>query len=271
MKHNIYYTLLDFLQQAQLPLSYQHLIIKHLYHLDINALLLNEDLLDKTILDDFIKTYQKKSIPIPYLCGFCYFYNQEYSINQACLIPRIESECLVAYILNDLALNNQALTILDLCCGSGVLGISVYNHLTIKPQLICSDISNQALEICCKNLKKYHINAQVLQGDMLQPLFDNQLKPDVIIINPPYVPTSRILDYLVLQEPQNAIYSGVDGFDAYRVFFKQLSGLNHPCVIYGEIDPSQISLCQAQGINTFIKDIEGVKRFFKYNYEPQSN
>ena len=122
--------------------------------------------------------------PLQYLLGIAHFMDYTFYVNEHVLIPRNDTEVLVETadeLLkkwlsdNDLQkdeLNKtdfeQGIKVLDLCCGSGCIGISLkLYHKEIN--LVLSDYSKEALEVTKKNLAKYNVDAKVLCGDLLEP------------------------------------------------------------------------------------------------------
>ena len=87
--------------------------------------------------------------PMAYLIGNAYFYSNKFYVNNNVLIPRPESELIVEQGYKFIK-NTKNPKILDLCCGSGCIGISIYKKLRWKPQIVFSDISAKALRVCKK-------------------------------------------------------------------------------------------------------------------------
>ena len=259
--------LIKWLDDNNCPTSYATIIVHKLYNMTLAQFIVKHQELDHQPLLTLMKKYEKEHIPIPYLLNEEYFLNNFYYINQDVLIPRVESEELVMSVYNYIKDHYQVgdtIVVSDVCCGSGVLGISLKalaSEFNIK--LYSCDISAKALAVCHTNYQQHGIKGEILLGDLLMPLIDKHIEPDIIIINPPYVPTSRIVDDLVKQEPQIAIFSGEDGLDCYREFYQQLPQLNNRPIIFGEIDITQNqSIKQFSDNIKIIKDIGGVERFF---------
>ena len=111
--------------------------------------------------------------------------------------------------------------VLDLCCGSGAVGISIAK-ICDDVHVTGTDISEAAIAVAAANAKALHVKAEFLQGDLFDAL--NSRKPedrrfDMIVSNPPYIRTNMIA---VLQEeiknyePREALDGGRDGLDFYR-------------------------------------------------------
>ena len=154
--------------------------------------------------------------PLQYVLGNTEFFGYEFDVDQNVLIPRFETELLVDKLL---AYISQDSKVLDLCCGSGAIGI------TIKLQKGCdvtlTDLSEGAVAVTNKNAKKLDADVKVLHGDLFEKV---EGKFDLIVSNPPYIPTQDILglDSNVKDfEPTMALDGGQDGLDFYRAIVAQ--------------------------------------------------
>lgn len=163
--------------------------------------------------------------PLQYLLGYANFMDYTFFVDENVLIPRNDTEVLVecaGEILDALEKQeeNHTLQVLDLCCGSGCIGIS----LKLYHKSICltlSDYSDKALEVAKKNLDKYNLEAELVCGDLFQKITK---KPDMIVCNPPYI-ESQVIDTLMPEvkeyEPMMALDGGEDGLDYYRRIIKE--------------------------------------------------
>lgn len=115
------------------------------------------------------------------------------------------------------------LKILDLCTGSGAIGISIANNIS-GCKVTLSDISKEALEVTKKNCIKNKVEDRVniIQSDLFESIDENN-KFDIIVSNPPYIKTDVIktLDKEVQNEPILALDGGEDGLDIYRRIIKE--------------------------------------------------
>ncbi len=156
--------------------------------------------------------------PLAYLLGEWYFYGETFAVNRGCLIPRADTEHCVDKVIKLLPKDGH---FLDLCCGSGCIGIAAMLH---RPDASCDlvDISPLALEAAEKNAARLLPGraVRVLQGD----LFDlvgaaERGKYDVIVSNPPYIRSDVMgtLSPTVQKEPWTALDGGEDGMRFYRV------------------------------------------------------
>ncbi|MDO4642445.1 MAG: 50S ribosomal protein L3 N(5)-glutamine methyltransferase [Cardiobacteriaceae bacterium] len=156
-------------------------------------------------------------IPVPYLTNRTLYGGYEFYVDERVLIPRSP---IIELIERDFspwwktALPPQR--ILDLCCGSGCLGILAQLRQP-QAEVVLTDIDTGALEVAQYNLSKFAMDddALLLQGDLFTPV---QGQFDWIICNPPYVEAEEMTEIAqeFLHEPQLALVSGTDGLDASR-------------------------------------------------------
>ena len=153
--------------------------------------------------------------PLQYVLGNTEFYGRTFAVNPDVLIPRPETE-LVAEQAIKLAANNSK--VLDMCCGSGAIGITV--ALEKGCSVTLSDVSPAALKVAKANAKNLKAKVELVQGDMFENIVG---KFDIIVSNPPYVERNVIptLENNVKNhEPHLALDGGEDGLDFYRVLAK---------------------------------------------------
>lgn len=155
-------------------------------------------------------------IPLQHLNGVIHFGKYSFQSDSRALIPRPESEELVA-LAETLPLN-QPTRLLDLGCGSGVLGLTLAKDLGTRcEQLTLADLSTEALSLCEQNAKSLGVAATLVQSD----LFASLCGPfDLIVANLPYIPESdrASLEPEVLHDPELALFGGDDGLDLIRPF-----------------------------------------------------
>lgn len=156
--------------------------------------------------------------PLQYLLGYAHFMDYTFYVNEHVLIPRNDTEVLVECakeILENQIFAHQNVKVLDLCCGSGCIGISLKLYLK-QIELILSDVSEEALDVTRKNLSKYELEAEVLCGNLFESFSG---KADMIVSNPPYI-EHHIIETLMPEvkdyEPMKALDGGCDGLDFYK-------------------------------------------------------
>ncbi|MDD3304008.1 MAG: peptide chain release factor N(5)-glutamine methyltransferase [Clostridia bacterium] len=182
------------------------------------------DLKDSILLDKLFDKLYKENIPLQYILQKQSFYNEEYFVNENVLIPRQDSEILVEKAIQYIN-NENLITMIDMCTGSGCIGISITKHTALKITFLV-DISKKTLEVAEKNISINQIADRV--KTIHSDLFDKFLNKtentyDIIVSNPPYIPTEEInkLDKTVQNEPFLALDGGIDGMDIYRKIFIQ--------------------------------------------------
>lgn len=185
-----------------------------------------------------LNSLYKENIPMAYIIGKINFYNENYIVNNDVLIPRVDSEILVEKAIEYINKENLN-TMIDMCTGTGCLGISISKNSNIKHTTLV-DISNEALEIAIKNVTLNNIEdkCHVCSSNLFSNFEKSGIKYDIIVSNPPYIATKDInyLDESVKKEPIIALDGGKDGMDFYRKILKQsLTYLNNNAVLIFEI------------------------------------
>lgn len=158
----------------------------------------------------------KEDVPLQYITNRAYFYNEEYIVNHHVLIPRQDTEILVQKAIEYIS-KYDLKKMIDLCTGSGCIGISIANNSDIE-KVILSDISKEALSVARQNIQLNNATKVVAYlSDLLELYIDNKTVVDIIVSNPPYIKTDVIqtLDKTVLKEPRLALDGGKSGLDIY--------------------------------------------------------
>ncbi|MDV6234352.1 peptide chain release factor N(5)-glutamine methyltransferase [Leptospira ellisii] len=153
---------------------------------------------------------RSKNRPTAYITGQKSFYNSVFFVNEKVLIPRPETEELVEKVLYDLKEGSETIEVLDLCSGSGCIGISL--KLARKNwNVLLSDISDEALGVARENASKIlgeELSVEFLQSDLLTSI-PVQSKFHLIVTNPPYIPVSdkqEMMSDVVDYEPHLALF-----------------------------------------------------------------
>jgi release factor glutamine methyltransferase len=158
-------------------------------------------------------------VPVAYITGIKEFYGINFRVTPGVLVPRPETEFVVEQGLKFLR-GVKAPLVADLCCGSGIIGISLaVNNPGVR--VYASDISEAAREVTLENARALGVEHRVafLQGDLWKPFDHRGLKDfDLVVSNPPYIPTGEIehLSEDVKHEPKIALDGGGDGVNFYR-------------------------------------------------------
>lgn len=190
----------------------------------------------KKAIDKIIKGY-----PIQYITQKQEFMKLNFHVNENVLIPRADTEILVEEVIKyAIIINKEKINILDLCTGSGAIGISLAKYIT-NSFVTMSDISIEALEVARINVKNNNVEnkTKIIQSN----LFENiQAKFDIIVSNPPYIEKNEIskLDINVQNEPLIALDGGIDGLDFYRKIADNANNyLNENGLLFLEIGYNQ--------------------------------
>ena len=176
--------------------------------------------------------------PLQYVIGNVNFYGEKFYINENVLIPRFETEELVENTIKKAKeLFTEPVDIIDIGCGSGVIGLTLEKHLsTNSVDLI--DISDEALEVTNKNCGNFNSKANIIKSDVFENV---DKKYDIIISNPPYIKLEEEIEDIVKDnEPHLALYAGEDGLDIYKKIFKDIKKhMKEKCLIALEIGMDQ--------------------------------
>ena len=163
--------------------------------------------------------------PIQYITNQQEFYGQEFYVDENVLIPQPDTEILVEEVINiskQIENSSQSLNILDICTGSGCIGISLANNIA-SSKITLSDISKDALEVATKNANKLIgnlSNIKLLESDMFEEIEEEF---DIIVSNPPYISFEELqdLDEQVKDEPVIALFGYEDGLGFYRILIEE--------------------------------------------------
>ncbi len=186
------------------------------------------------MIQNQLALYLESKIPIQYILGYSYFYQRKFMVNRNVLIPRPETEELVAIVIDTCQqlFNNQELNVVDIGTGSGAIAVTLKKECE-NMNITATDISLPALEQAKVNAEIHHADITFLFGNMLEPLIEKKLKFDVIISNPPYIDPNEDVDVMVANnEPHIALYADHQGMEFYEMILKDASKiLNQSSVI----------------------------------------
>ena len=211
--------------------------ILYCYMMDIpfsKLILEYQEILQDRLCDKYFELIDRRSKgePVQYIMGSQEFMGLEFIVNENVLIPRQDTETLVEDALEiintgtlrgeDMDVKRKEWDILDLCTGSGAIGVSLA-RIANKVNVTCSDISEGAIKVAKENAQKHGVAKSVKfeQGDLFKPFSKHfrKQKFDMIISNPPYIKSSVIptLQKEVCEhEPLSALDGGESGLDFYE-------------------------------------------------------
>ena len=201
-----------------------------------------------------------RDYPIQKIIGYIEMANVKIKVNKKVLIPRYETEELILLAIQLIKEKGKYHNILDLCCGSGFIGIALKKAFP-SLNILQSDISNAAIKQTLINLKINNLKNNVIKSNMFHNIYQ---KFDVIISNPPYLlkndkknMTKSVLKY----EPQKALFAQEEGMFFYYQIEKNLSKyLNKNGLIILEINPVNYKWFIDNKYHV-INDINNKKRF----------
>ncbi|MBQ9690961.1 MAG: peptide chain release factor N(5)-glutamine methyltransferase [Eggerthellaceae bacterium] len=215
----------DYLQRANIsrPRLHAELLLVHATGLSRMELYTHYDLplsFDQrnSMRDALVRHAQGE--PIQYIQGFAPFRHLDIKVNKSVLIPRPETEVLVdktLEVIDALRSQKENLAIVDCCCGSGCIALSLaYERKNLD--LYATDISSEALNVAQKNIEAYGFSDSIAlsQGDLLDTCDSESF--DIVVSNPPYIPTEIIasLDTSVKDfEPILALDGGESGLELF--------------------------------------------------------
>lgn len=163
-----------------------------------------------------------KQEPMAHVLGYSWFYGYKFIVNEDVLIPRPETEELCANILARMDQHfskNETIYCVDVGTGSGAIAITLCKE---EPHvhMMATDISQEALVTARKNAQMNEADVQFMAGDMLRPLIEKNIRVDVLVCNPPYIPQEEKMEKSVVDfEPHVALFGGEDGLKFYREIF----------------------------------------------------
>lgn len=176
--------------------------------------------------NEYMDMYIKKKMPLAYIINTCSFFGYSFIIDENVLCPRNETEQWLEVVI-DILKKESSLKVLDLCCGSGVIGLSIKLELPYF-NVTLSDIDECSIKNATKNAKKHNLDVKIIESDLFKNI---KGKFNVIVFNPPYVDYDYPLDDSVLKyEPYNAIYSPHHGLLFYEKILEQIH--NYLCNSY---------------------------------------
>ena len=178
-------------------------------------------------LRDLLKQ-RAQGVPLQHLLGSTEFYRREFRTDARALIPRPETEELVEFALQ-MAPRRRIMRVLDMGCGSGVIGITLALELARQaPEVVMVDVSEAALALSLENatvlgarVKTYRSNLfaawDTPEEGAVQP---PEGRFDLVLANLPYVPEGEAVSIEVQHDPATALYGGPDGLEVVRRFLK---------------------------------------------------
>ena len=186
--------------------------------------------------------------PLAYVLGEWEFYGLPLKVTPDVLIPRDDTCAVASLAIRQGLFLEQDPRILDLCCGSGCIGLAVASRVK-DAKVTLADLSQKALAIAKENVALNKLTGRVrcIQADALAPAPGFLGKFDMIISNPPYIPECEMADLphsVKDYEPHMALVAGEDGLDFYRSIAENYTAALKPggylCLEFGEYQGDDI-------------------------------
>lgn len=186
--------------------------------------------LEKAELGRFKELIQRRvrGEPVQYLVGSQDFYGRTFACDKRALIPRPETELVAERALRHIPEDAEA-RLLDVGCGTGVLGLTLAAERPYS-RVVLTDVSPDAASLARENADKLKLaeRVEIVTGDLVDAI---QGPFDAVVSNLPYVPEGEkdsLAIHIREHEPHLALFSGVDGLDAYRRFVPAIAPLVKP-------------------------------------------
>lgn len=203
--------------------------------------------------------------PLQYITGSVEFYELEFKVTPAVLIPRPETEILIETIINNCK-EKKAISILDIGCGSGIIGISLAKYLP-GAKIFCTDISEKAIKLSKQNASARSVESNIVfkKHDIVSQQIDFLEEVDVIVSNPPYISKT---DFQSLQkeiknfEPRYALTDESDGFSFFNIISSKASQkLKTGGRLFFEVSDGQVDSVKKILMENSFKEINIVKDY----------
>lgn len=245
------------------------------YDLPIDTLYHKDD--EMTHLDEFNAQYERllNNEPVEYIINEAQFLEYKLYVDPNVLIPRMETQELVANIterIMDYYDPRNYLVCADIGTGSGAIALALKG--IFKNWLMsASDVSDKALEVAKKNFKTYGFSINALKGKSLEPYIEANMNLDIIVSNPPYIINKEDVQSSVKDfEPAQALYLE-DGNNVYEDIFRD----------YKKVKKGSLLMCFEIGYDLkdyliklmkdyledyeyeFVEDLNGLTRFLFVN------
>lgn len=203
--------------------------------------------------------------PLQYITGIAYFYNLTLEVGPGVLIPRPETEQLVEGILAHLKSLEKHTSVIDLGAGSGAIALAIATQVPAA-HVIAVESDTKALIWLRKNCESADADVRIVAQDVATALMD--VKADLVVANPPYIPDDQELPSEVLNhEPHVALFGGgKDGMEIPRIFIDAAARLLKP----GGLFVMEHGEEQGAAVNTKLsEDFIEIKNHIDLNQRPR--
>ena len=204
--------------------------------LNLSRLYVTDNAMLKTLEE--VMERRLKGEPVAYIVGEWEFYGLPIIVNESVMIPRVDTELLAEQAIKLLKRRAMQTRVLDLCTGSGCVGLAIAAS-SPRARIVMADSSEAALAVCRANMLKNRLsrNVTAIEVDVLESPPTLLGSFDMIVCNPPYIPSKDIesLDASVRSyEPIAALDGGPDGLYFFRAIVTNWAqSLNHGgCLLF---------------------------------------
>ena len=182
--------------------------------------IMGESLDDTAKVEEFFERRAARE-PLQHLTGEAYFRNLTLKVGKGVFVPRPETELLTQLAI-DAAAKFENPTVIDLCAGSGAIGIAIATELPTA-KVFAVEKSADAFKYTKENYAALAPHATVILGDAVDAFQELNGQVQVVVSNPPYIPAAMVPIYpeVALHDPALALYSGDDGLDLIRAISKR--------------------------------------------------
>ena len=214
------------------------------------------------VITPYLISQINNGYPVQYIVGDVNFYGYQFKISEDVLIPRFETEQLIEQVLKK---KDNFNNVIDLCSGSGVIGITMALETNAKVDMV--ELSKDAIEIAKENIKLHQLEDKVniINADIFNyKILDNY---DLIISNPPYLTHDDAVSPNTRFEPEMALYSDVDPIRFYKRIIDEVLNLKKWQLVAFEIGENEsnaiINYANLKGLHNVycLKDYNECDRF----------
>ncbi len=202
---------------------------------------------EEQLLEQYVARRMSRE-PLQHILGYAYFYGRKYNVSPAVLIPRHDTEVVVETALGRLHADSR---VLDMCTGSGCIGITVALEC-VTASVDAVDISPQALEVARRNAGDLGADVRFVHSDLFENLKKDILY-DMIISNPPYIPT-KVIEGLAREVKEYDPMLALDGSEDGLLFYRRIVDEARNYLKHGGEIVFEIGHDQADSVSTLLAD-----------------
>ena len=184
---------------------------------------------ERAAFRELVRRRGSERVPVAHLVGRKEFWSLSLRVSADVLVPRPETETLVAAALEQLSDRDGEASVLDVGTGSGAVALAIASERT-KARITATDVSDAALEIARTNAEELGMadRIRLLSGALFEPVAGERF--DLVVSNPPYVPESQRPELApeLAHEPPEALFAGPDGLELLRALITGLGGVLAP-------------------------------------------